>query len=251
MLFGYAAETAMIVCGAIVVILISMAFSNIATVSKEMRFWLFVLANIVFIGEFPSAKIYVLEMYPDLLALCFFAWGVVTCDKWVKGRKKYQIVITMLLWYIAALFKQTAVALYLGLGLTVLFSKKIDIKEKLIILSTEFVSGILLIGTIIINPGCWESTITVNAGHDLLPIQDYYRFGVSTCRNNWMFITLLLIYVVLLFTKKRKLEGLTQEFWLGSSLSWFVFCMYGAAKDGANEGNMEAAMMTFMPFVLI
>ena len=128
-MFGYGADTAIIVTGAIIGVILLVCFSYIASQNKKEQFWLFVCGAVLMIIEFPNAKTYLLEMHPDIPALLFFTLGVIALGRYIakKGKACLYIAVTVL-FYLSGLFKQNAVFLYIGLGCYVFFSKNLNKK---------------------------------------------------------------------------------------------------------------------------
>ncbi len=250
-LFGYGAEVAIILFGAMIAFFSFWGFSRIVSDNKQSRFWYAVLAAVFFRLGFVEANSYLLEMHPDIPALVFFLWGIIGLEAYLKNEKKVYLIFVMLAFWCSGLFKQTSVALYIGLGLYVLFSKSISIKNKILIFFIEFISGIATLLVVFAIKGCWYNCIVVNSLHSLVSIKTYFNFGYTMFRNNKLFIIFAFVYLILLISKNILLERRIEKMWFSTALAWFFICMYGAAKDGANSGNMEAGLIALMPFCLI
>lgn len=250
LLLGYRAETAFIVCGGLVTILTFLAFSKIASDDKEKQFTLFVMGICLFFMEFPSARIYLLELHPDIPALMCFAWGIILMNRFLENHGSIDYVKCTILFYCAGLFKQNAVFLYFGLGIYALLSPTYKWKAKVLILLSELMAGIATLITVISIKGCWYNCITVNSLHPLQTKREYISYAVKTCLNNKFFIIVACVSCILLLLKRITLKREIEKMWLASAIGWFGFGMFGAAKQGANTGNMEAAIIAFMPLVL-
>lgn len=251
LLFGYGAETAIIFFGAIVALFSFLGFSIIATNKKNDWFYLTLVAVLFFLFQFASARSYLLEMHPDIPALVCFIYGIIFIDKFIKKNNHLLLIPATILFLCSALFKQNAIALYFGLGVYVLFTKTIKVKQKIYIIFSELIAGILTLIVVFSIEGCYYNCVTVNRLHPLLSIKEYIVFCFVTFRETILFCVGLAAYLILLITKNIKLDREIERLWFAASVCWVVLCMYGAAKDGANQGNMEAAIITFMPFVLI
>ena len=252
LLFGYGAETAIILFGAIVALLTFYGFSLIAIWEyKESHFWLMIGAIFFFIVNFSSARSYLLEVHPDIPALMFFLWGTICMEKFIHQKSFALLFVATTLFFTSGLFKQNAVFLYIGLAIYIISTKSLSIKEKGFVLLSETIAGLCVLVVIFSMKGCFMNCVTVNALHPLLSLREYLRFGLGTIRHNFLFVFLSFIYFLLLLTGNIKIKNRIEAMWLSASIAWTLFCMYGAAKDGANEGNMEAAIITFMPFTLI
>lgn len=251
-MLGYGAETGFIVFGAIVAVFTMVGFSFIVSDKSKDRFWYSVLAFVFFIIGFPSAKSYLLEVHPDIPALMFFMWGVIGINQYLKKRQFVWVLVSTLLFFVSGLFKQNAAFLFIGFGLYVLFSRYLTVSQKITICLSEFVAGLSVIVNVLCIEGCWYNCVTVNSLHSLLSIKEYLVFGYGTVKSNILFIVVVLYFIIYrLRTGFFKPEGFLLDSWLSASLCWFLFCMYGSAKEGANQGNMEAAIIALMPLALI
>lgn len=248
LLFGYGAETAIIVTGGIIALLSSVGFAAIVTSNKK-RIAILTLVALLIFRKMLLAPHYLLEMHPDIPALMCMTWGIIAMYKCIQKKRIIHYVLATLCFIGAGLFKQNAVAMFLGLGLYTMFTQQLDIKTKVKVLLSEFIAGVCVLIVVFAIDGCWYNCVTVNASHPLLSIKEYITFGISTCKHNKILLGLLAIYIVQRIFDDRKL-GLLHNMYSYAALSWLVFCMYGAAKLGANEGNMEAAIIALMPFVL-
>lgn len=251
LIFGYGAETAIIITGGIIAIFTFWGFSIVVSDDKKQRFWIAIGAALFFVIEFPEARFYLLEMHPDIPALMFFLWGVIFLNRFLERYNKFYYCAATILFWFAGLFKQNAVFLYIGLAIYVLLSKKLGLREKVSIIISELIAGVATLVVVMLIDGCWYNCITVNSLHPLLSIKEYLYYGVAACWHNKIFIVFAFAYLILLIrgniVQRREIEHM----WFASSIGWLVFCIYGSAKEGANAGNMEAAIVTVMPFVLI
>lgn len=250
-LFGYGAETAMVITGGVIAIFMIWGFSIVASRDPKRQFWLAMIATFFFVVEFRSAKVYLLELHPDIPALVCFLWGVIFLNKYLKRHSKiYYCIMTLLFWW-AGLFKQNAVFLYFGLAVFVLLSGRLSAKEKIYVIISEFIAGLATLATVMLIDGCWYNCVTVTASHPLLSINQYLYYLATTFFRDTAFIIIAILYFILLIKKKIAQESLIEQMWFAASIGWLSFCMYGAAIAGANQGNMEAAIIALMPFVLI
>lgn len=249
--FSFGAESAFICFGLVVMVLTVLGFAIMATEGKKERFILSVIALVLFVLEFPSARSYLLEVHPDIPALMCFLWAVICIDKYLHSNNKWFLVSSLFLFILSGLFKQNAAFLFIGLGVYILFSTQIDIKNKVSIILCEVIAGVTVIAVVLSIDGCWKNCVTINSLHHHLPIKEYLSYGAATIRFNIVFLAFFVIYLYRRLFTGAKEKRMIVNMWLAASIFWFAFGMYGSAKDGANGGNMEASIITFMPFVLI
>ena len=247
-LFGYGAETAIIITGGIIAFLSCWGFARIVTDGKK-RVALLTLVSLVLFRKMFLAPTYLLEMHPDIPALMCMTWGIIALHKYVSKKNIIQYIFATLCFVGAGLFKQNAVAMYAGLGLFTLFTHELDIKTKIKVLLSEFIAGVCVLFVVFSIDGCWYNCVSVNASHPLLSLKEYLAFGLSTIKHNKLFLGLVGLYCLqsLITPSTKELLG---KMYMLAALFGTIFCMFGAAKYGANEGNMEAAIIALMPCVL-
>ena len=248
---GYGAETAIIIFGALVGLFFLGGTSLIASDNRTSRKCLFGVSFLFLILGFPYARYYLLEMHPDIPSLMCFLVGVIFVDAFIKRKKKITLIPIIICFWFSALFKQNALVLYIGLGLYILLTKSIPKRDKFFILTSEIISGFLTLAVVFSIDGCFFNCVTVNSLHSMLSLKEYLIFTLSTLKDNTLFIICTVLFFVFAITKKIKIERNVEKLWLYPAVSWVVFCMYGSAKEGANQGNMEAAIIALLPFVLI
>lgn len=248
--FGYDAETTIIICGGLLGLVALWGFAKMEAIDKKRLFFLWIVAMTFFIFEFPSAKFYLFELHPDIPVLACFVWGVLLICNYLKSNKIIDYLLATFFFLLAGLFKQNALFLFVGLFVFVLFTKRLDIRRKALIVLSEAIAGISTLLIMWSIDGCLYNCVEVMASHSLLPLREYIDYILTGVKDNVIFIVLLLFFIFLLITKRVRLKAIEEEMWAYSSVSWFVFCIYGAAKEGSNSGNIEVALFACMPFVL-
>lgn len=250
--FGNNAEIAMIIFAGLILVLLIYSFVMVSFDEKKYQFIGSLIIIQGFYKEFKIARDYILEMHPDLFSLCFFILGIIVLNLYLERNKHKNIYLAMstILFFLSGIFKQNAVFLYVGLGVFVLFTKELTLITKLKLLMSEFVAGVGVLAVVFSNQNCWLSTITVNSLHNLMTVEEFMSFWEKTYENNKVFVICTCIFLILIITNNFKLQNRLQKMWFSSAVAWALFGMYGAAKEGANEGNMEASIIVFMPFVV-
>lgn len=249
LLFGYYADTVFIIFGAVSWMLTAYGFASLITKDKDNRFWLFVLATWFLVFQFPAARHYLLEVHPDIPSLMCFVGGILLLPEEKTQNRWLHYSIVTILFFLSGLFKQNAAFLYIGLGLYVLLCKKVSLKNKISIITCEAVAGIALIITVLSIDGCWINCVTVNAGHHYMNWRWILFYIQNVFKYDTIFIVLCIYFLYLLIKKKVTLS-LKEEMWLCASVAWTLFCLFGSIKKGADDGNMEAGIISLMPFVL-
>ena len=250
LLFGYNAETALIFLGGVIAVLLFWGYAFIESENKQKRYWFFITCGALFFLQFPLARLYLFEIHPDIPALMCFIWGIILIDRFLRSKKIITIILAIFLFLFSGLFKANALFLFVGLGFYTLLTKDFSKKEKLIVLSSEIIGGIGVIAIMITIDGCMYNCVYVMSKHPLISLHDYLLYSFLAFKNNMLFLALLLFFIVLIIRKKISFKSKTEKIWACCSVLWFLFGMYGTAKEGSNSGNVEASIICFMPFTL-
>lgn len=248
-IFGQYAETSMIVIGALMGAAILYMFSKIATNKKYSSWGLGLVGVVIVYYEFPMARFYLMELHPDIPALLFGTLGVFFISKYIDENKIRWVVLASVMLLGAGLFKQTAVFIYIGIGVYVFFTEHIERHKKGIILLAEFISGIGTIGIVISNKWCWLNCVTMNAKHPLMSADDFKEYFLLCLKHDWIYLCLCCCFFVLLICKKIHIETMFARLYLSVAVSWLFFNVLTSLKYGANDGNIEAAIISLMPYV--
>lgn len=248
LIFGSGAETSIIISGAVVAILLLQGFSSLISDNKNKSIY-FIIAGCFFLSEFKWARFYLLEFHPDIPAIVCFLWGVLFINRYLKRRNKLLLPCIAVLFYLSGLFKQNAAFFFIGLGLFVLFTKYLKANDKITILTIETISGLSVIVTMLMIDGCFYNCVIVNSQHPLMPPNEFLSYIISTLKTDMFFSLFVLLFFTLLLRKVYYLDFI-EKVWLITSIPWFAFCMLGSAKEGANWGNIDAAIIVFLPFAV-
>lgn len=204
----------------------------------------------LFFNGFHSLRSYMAEMHPDMPVLLFGAGAAIVMDKIVKdeSEKWYRYMLLVMLLVCAGVFKQNSVMIFLGLGIAILSAKALDSKKKFSLLLSVFVAGILVLLVIFGIDGCFEATVQVMARHGAVSKETFIGYICNSIKSNKVFVVLLIAFLLLFFTKNIELT-FVQRIWLMAGMIWLMFNIYGAKKEGSNEGNVDAALIALAPFV--
>lgn len=248
--FGYSAETAIIVIGGLFILLTLWAYASLSDESLAKRYSLFLICSFFFIIQFPWVRSYSLEMHPDIPCLMFFVWGVVYVGKYLKANNSVFLIVSSILMYCSGIFKANAIFLFVGIGIYVLFSTKIQWKQKWPILLAELIAGIGVLITMLSFAGCLYNSVIVMSTHPLVGFDEYLTYISDAIRRDGIFILLLFVSSFLLLRKVLRFKSVVEEMWVCGAVLWFLFGLYGAAKVGSNCGNIEASLVALLPVIL-
>lgn len=252
-LFHYNAETAMIIFGGLVSVFLIWGLTKIASDDDKLRFYSGILCVLFFVFEFGFLKYYLLEIHPDLTCVCFFLFGVILAGKFIN--KKFNLInyISIIcLFFISALFKQSSIFLFMGLFFYLLFTKSIELKSKLWLISAEIISGLLLLSVIFSMKNCWLGTVAINATFPFMTISEFLSEWKSAFYDANVFLILLSLFIILFILKKVKLNTELQRLWFYPAIVWMLLnILYPALREGANMGDIEAAVFPMAPYVIL
>lgn len=227
-------------------------FCYIASRSCPNRSFLVIMACFLVTTGFPSLRSYMAEWHPDIFVLLFGAIAALLMEAFVQSERHRMAlgcgIVAALA--IACLFKQNAVFLCIGFLAFVLRTHAIPRSDKAKLILFGVFAGLMALAIVMAIPGCFVSTVTVNAGHAYLSLREWMRFLLVAIRDNIVFWLLLLVYCVLLRRRRLPEKSFLEGLWLYGAIGWFLFSMFGSIKDGANNGNIEAAMIALLPYAL-
>ena len=249
-LFGFNAETAMIVIGGLIDILTFWGFAFLLSQNNKKRLFYFFLCFFFFLLDFSYLKKYSYELHPDMPALMCFVWGILFMVKFLESKRIYNYLLATCLFCLAGLFKANSLFLFIGLGLFSLFSNSLDGKSKFVVILSEVIAGILVLVIMFSIDGCWYNSVEVMGTHHFLSIKQYLIYLKDSIILNKLYL-LFLVFSVWHFVRTKPNYNLALSMWLLPAVLWLLFGLVGTAKDGANVGNVEAAIIALMPFVVL
>ncbi len=249
MMFGYGAETAIILFAGLIGLFAFGGFSALLYKDRGKRYLYWCVGLSLFLIGFPSARPYLFELHPDIPALMCFAWGVWMIHRYLQTYSRWQWGVATVLFLCSGLFKANALFLYGGLFLFTVFTKELCKKDKLYIILSEAVAGVGVLVTMLLMDGCWYNCVTMMGMHEF----NYGGFFVQcwvVVKKNVPYLFFLFVFVILFLRKKIAFRSIPEKIWAYSSVLYFLFGMFGSLKEGSNSGNVEASLIALMPFVL-
>lgn len=202
---------------------------------------------------FPSYRGYMVEFKADSLVLLCSVFLVLLIDDVEQKKKKAGAVAAVLLLLIGFLMditKQQALYVDVALGLYLLFTKRLVVKEKIILLGSLIIAGILGIMVIFSVSGVEIQAIKSLKDMPYWAVKSIILQMYSTFRENIFYFLLLILSVYLFFAKKIRLGSLENK-WLMIAVCFGAGQIVGGWKSGGNAGNYEAGMVSFLPFVVM
>lgn len=189
-------------------------------------------------------------MHPDMPVLLFGALAAIVIGKIEQENsdKWHWYVLLIVLMLCSGIFKQNSVMIFLGFGVTILFSKSVDRKKKLKLLGSILAAGILVLFVIFGIDGCFEMTVLVMSRHESVSQEVFNGYIVESLKWNRIFVILFLTFLIFLITKNIELT-FVQRMWLITGFVWTAFNIYGTKKVGSNAGNVDVALIVLAPFV--
>lgn len=203
-------------------------------------------------NSFNLWKMYMTEFKPDTIILLLTTAILYFL---VNISEKKRLLLNQLGIFIAliviGIFKQQAIAIYIGTFLIALFYRKIELKQKILLVLNSSLAGLIVLGIILSVPNCFYITIQCMSKHPLIGLKNSLIMFGDFLKTSWIFILPLIFYFVNLF--KKKFQGMSkfEEIWLFCCIPWVFLSLASAVKVGGNAGNIEVGVLVFMPFVII
>lgn len=202
---------------------------------------------------FPSYRGYMVEFKADSLVLLYSVFIVLIVDDVEQKKKKAGIataIEVLLLGFIMNITKQQALYVDVALGLYLLFTKRLTVREKVVLLGNLILAGILGIIVIFGVPGVEIQAIQNLKDMPYWPLKSIVSQMYATFSGNIFYFLLLILFAYLLFARKIKLGSLENK-WLMTAICFGAGQIVGGWKTGGNAGNYEAGMVSFLPFVVM
>lgn len=221
-------------------------FSNNRVLSLSVSFLL------VSFG-FEHYRSYMNEFKADSLVLLYAILIIMIIDRIENDEWKAGIGILLLLFVLAFLMdvtKQQALYVDVALGGYLLFTRRLAMKEKLLIIGSLVGAGLLDLAVLFSIPGMEIQTIKNLRDMPYWGVKSIIEQMKSDVMRNIIYFFLLLLFVCLLIGKRIQLDALEQK-WLAIALTFGIGQIAGGWKRGGNAGNYEAGMVCFLPFVVV
>lgn len=217
-------------------------------VKKEFTY-LSILAISIF--YFNSWKSYMTEFKPDSLVLLLgvgIFYNLINITE--KGRKLLNVFLILFYLITIGLLKQQSIAIYIGIFLFSISSKQINNKDKGVLIISIILSGLIVLGVILLIPNCLNNTIMMVKQHPIMSLKDIIIMFYGTLKELWLFFILLIVYVIDVIKGNRKLN-IKEKIWLFLAVPWLFLSLLSAIKVGGNGGNIEVGFLPFIPFVVL
>ena len=211
------------------------------------------IVTIVFYQGFHDYMFYMNEFKADSLILVYSFIIAIIIDKLKEDKLKYNIEVFFLLFIIALLMdvtKQQALYTDAAFGFYLLFTKKMSFKKRLLILSPLIVAGLVDIVIVFSIPNLSVTAIKNLKEMPFFCLDKIVSMSINFFRCNCIFIILMVLYAVLLIMKKTVISDIHKN-WLLIAVFFAIGQFAGGIKIGGNEGNFEAGVIAFLPFVII
>lgn len=202
---------------------------------------------------FESYRSYMNEFKADSLVLLFGVLIILVINKiegkeWRVGLKT--AVLLLLLGFLMDVTKQQALYVDIALGIYLLFTKKLNIKEKIITLGSLILGGGLDLWVIFNIPGIEIQTIKNLSDMPYWGLKSIIGQMRADFVTNIFFFALLFLFVYLLIKHQIRMDALAWK-WLTIAVVFGGGQILGGWKTGGNAGNYEAGMISFFPFAVI
>jgi hypothetical protein len=193
------------------------------------------------------------EFKADSAVLLFggvIVWLIERCET-DKSRINIKYLLLMFVTAFAMdVTKQQALYIDFALGIYLVFTKKFNVAEKVKILASLVLAGIVDLIVIFSIPGL---EITAIKNLKAMPYHDLSRIIADTnvtILRNMVCVVVLVAMLVIWILKKVKLSSLANK-WLLVSLLFLAGQTVGEWKEGGNYGNYEVGLVCFLPFAVL
>jgi hypothetical protein len=193
------------------------------------------------------------EFKADSAVLLFggvIVWLIERCET-DKSRINIKYLLLMFVTAFAMdVTKQQALYVDFALGIYLVFTKKFNITEKVKILASLILAGVVDLVVIFSIPGL-EITAIKNLKN--MPYHDlsWIIADAKTLIIAQKYVVALLVMMFIIWIlKKVKLPSLANK-WFLVSLLFFAGQTVGGCKLGGNSGNYEVGLVCFLPFAVL
>lgn len=221
-----------------------LTFKLYPTISKKV---IFVFTVLLFSTCFRFYFSYMKEFKPDTVLLLI---GLISFFLLCKNKKPslINLLTVALLLFIGSFFKQSSFLIFFLVGISILNNLVFNIKEKILIIFLYSLVGLLALYFIFSTENLYYATIFTIGKHLFLSADEIFFILASSLVYN----IIVCISILYFFLKRFKYLSLrsTETTYLVFSILWFIFSIISATKEGGNRGNVEVALVVFIPFVI-
>lgn len=202
---------------------------------------------------FESYRSYMNEFKADSLVLLYAIFIVLIIDKIENDEWKVGIGPSIGLFVLAFFMdvtKQQSLYINVALGIYLVFTKRLILKEKIIVLGNLIIAGLLNLAVVFSIPGVEIQTIKNLSAMPYWSIKLINTQIRLNFKGNIMYFVLLFLFVYFLIKKQVRLDTVARK-WILIASVFGIGQIVGGWKIGGNVGNYEAGMISFLPFVVI
>ena len=224
------------------------------TISFVEDKWLVLSATAVFLCyTLKHYQFYMCEFKPDTIILVIGIFLISISRKIISKkyiRTFYTWTFVCFLTFAMGLFKQHALYLDLGIGLYILFSREFSFKDTLFLLSAMISGGVIDIIVLFSIPNLPLNTMQNLKDMPYFFPKDIIFQIIDFAKKNLCLLSLITFSVFLIITKRIIISNELKQY-LSMIVPFIVGQILGAYKIGGNDGNLEIAIITLLPFALI
>lgn len=220
--------------------------------SKNREISLVVTFALSSIG-FEHYRGYMNEFKADSFILLYAVLITLIIDK-VENDERQAGVCTIsalfILSFLMDVTKQQALYVDVALGIYLIITKSLEMKEKIVILGSLVAAGLVDLAVLFSIPGLEIHTIRNLSDMPYWDVRTIiWQMGTDVMKNKIYFM-LLFSFIYLLIKKRIRLEALAGK-WFAIAFAFGVGQIAGGWKRGGNNGNYEVGMIAFLPFVVV
>ena len=252
-IFGGARDTVMLILASLIGTAFMYVLVYIATTFTGHRWFSLFLVSIVLFSGFDTYKFYMNEFKADSLVL-IYAFLLILLIVKIEGDsetiQKRHVVFMFLISFLMDITKQQALYVDFALGLYIVFSRRLNVRKKLISFASMVSGGIASLIVMLPISGFWLLTIdnlnkmpwwdSYHILDDLSDVFSEYKIGY--------FAVIMLLFLVAIKVVKLHSEHIM---WLLVSLLFMIGQFAGGMKIGGNSGNYQVGIVSFTPFFVI
>ena len=206
-----------------------------------------VVLIVLYATQFKTYMFYMLEIKPDTILLIIATWSFFVLD----GHKKPGLInlsVIGLLLFSATFFKQSFFLVFAFAFLLVFLNKFFSLKEKIVIIGTYGILGLIALWIIFMIPNAYYYSVEVMGKHPMLDTSTVVGYFMAGIKSNIIFLALFCFFLVKKFRDFSISEPESKYFIF--AMLWFLFSAVSTAKVGGNTGNFEVGIIVFIPFVI-
>ena len=198
-------------------------------------------------------RFYAIEFKPDSIVLVFAMVVVFFLTPRAKSEKEQwlHIAASVPLLVAAALFKQQAVAVYLGLFLFAVFGSSKSRSERFLEVLGLTIASSITFCILFFIPNCLDFAVHLIGQHPLIALKEQLGLLKQVIAGYFLLWIFLGVYLAQVFRIGWDRLGALEQKWLLVSMAWFAVSLLSAVKVGGNLGNVESGLLPLVPFAFL